>query len=65
MNIHDRRRRDQLAKTLLKAKEQAETALLYLTSAEQPTDDFFNARLALEHIEIALEHLGEEVKSNV
>jgi hypothetical protein len=57
-NRHDKQRREKLIQTLQKAKEQAETAVLYLTANNRNMDDIFNARLALEHIEIALEHLG-------
>lgn len=65
MNHHDQRRKDKLVKTLLKAKEQAETANLYLEANEQNLDDVMNMILALENIEVALEHLGAARKCRV
>lgn len=62
MNVHDQRRRDQLAKTLSKAKEQAETCFLYLVTNERPFEEISDAELALEHIKIALGHLGLAVE---
>lgn len=58
MNKHDQVRKDSLVKTLIKAKEQAETAKLYLTVNERDSEDIEAAALALEHVEIALEQLG-------
>ncbi|MFH5187148.1 hypothetical protein ACHHV8_33700 [Paenibacillus sp. TAB 01] len=60
-NIHDQRRRDKLAAALRKAEEQAATCIVYLTANERPDEEVNNAYLALEHIRISLEHLGEEV----
>ncbi|GIP38335.1 hypothetical protein J31TS4_16150 [Paenibacillus sp. J31TS4] len=58
LNIHDQRRKDALAKTLLKAKEQAHTTFLYLTANDRDPEQIAVLSLALEHIETALEHLG-------
>ncbi|WP_308637701.1 hypothetical protein [Paenibacillus silvisoli] len=63
MNKHDQARKDALVKTLCKAKEQAETAKLYLVTNDRDADDVAAAALALEHVEIALEHLGALVPS--
>jgi hypothetical protein len=61
MNKHDQNRKDALVRTLCKAKEQAEIARLYLTVNNRDEADIAAASLALEHIEIALEHLGAAV----
>lgn len=58
MNKHDQIRKDGLIKTLRKAKEQAETARMYLIANERDQEDIAAACLSLEHIEIALLHLG-------
>ena len=58
MNKHDQSRRDALIKTLAKAKEQAETAKLYLVANNRSQEDIAAAHDALEHIDIALERLG-------
>ncbi len=58
MNKHDQTRRNGLIKTLKKAREQAETAQMYLVANERDPQDIASTHLALEHIEIALEHLG-------
>lgn len=58
MNKHDQSRRNSLIKTLQKAREQAETAKMYLIANNREQDDIAATHLALEHIEIALEHLG-------
>lgn len=57
-NKYDQQQADRLVKTLLKAKEQVETALIYLNANQRPMEEIFNARLVQEHIDIALEHLG-------
>jgi hypothetical protein len=62
-NKYDRQRRDQLLKTLAKAKEQAENAALYLTANERPIEEVYAVEDALEHITIALEHLGVKEES--
>jgi len=58
MNKHDQSRKDSLIKTLCKAKEQAETAVLYLTANNREVDDILAAKVTLEHIELSLERLG-------
>lgn len=58
MNKHDQNRKDELIKTLCKAKEKAENSLLYLTVNNRELEDISAAGLALEHVNIALEHLG-------
>ncbi|WP_157273374.1 hypothetical protein [Paenibacillus sp. oral taxon 786] len=58
MNKHDQSRRNSLIKTLNKAREQAETARMYLIANERDPEDIAATSLALEHIEIALSHLG-------
>ena len=65
MNKHDQRRKDGLVMTLSKAKEQAETARVYLIANEREMEDIADVSLALEHIEIALEHLGAARKCRV
>ncbi|MBU5442058.1 hypothetical protein [Paenibacillus sp. MSJ-34] len=61
MNKHDKSRKDSLIKALNKAKEQAETARLYLIANERDPEEIAAACLALEHIEIALSHLGVQI----
>ncbi|AZN43373.1 hypothetical protein [Paenibacillus albus] len=58
MNKHDQSRKDALIKTLIKAKEQAETAKLYLSVNNRDTEDIAAASVALEYVEHALEQLG-------
>lgn len=58
ISIHDQRRKDKFLATLVKAKEQAEETLLYLTFHDRDPEEIHNVHLALEHIGIALEHLG-------
>ncbi|MDR9503390.1 hypothetical protein RI662_03620 [Brevibacillus agri] len=58
MNKHDQSRRNSLIKTLKKAQEQAATARMYLVANERDSEDIAATCLALEHIEIALSHLG-------
>ncbi|NOU63159.1 hypothetical protein GC096_03745 [Paenibacillus sp. LMG 31461] len=58
MNKHDQSRKDALIKTLCKAKEQAETAILYLSANNRDMEDIISAKLTLEYIEISLERLG-------
>lgn len=58
MNKYDQRRKDTLIRTLCKAKEQAETLQLYLVANDRNPEDIADANLVLEHIEIALGHLG-------
>ena len=57
MSKHDQRRKDALIKTLQKAKDQADTALLYLSANDRDLEQIADMTLALEHIEIALGHL--------
>ncbi|OPA76759.1 hypothetical protein BVG16_16445 [Paenibacillus selenitireducens] len=59
MNKHDQQRKDALIKTLLKAKEQAETAHLYLSVLGQDPEEIADTIFALEHIEIVLEQLNK------
>jgi hypothetical protein len=58
MNRHDKARKDDLIKTLAKAKEQAETAGLYLTANNRDPEDIMTTAVVIEHIDIALEQLG-------
>ncbi|CAM3745178.1 hypothetical protein COLU111180_06345 [Cohnella lubricantis] len=58
MTRHDQARRDALVKTLVKAKEQAETAALYLTANDRDPEDIMTTAVVIEHIDIALEQLG-------
>ncbi|WP_438449342.1 hypothetical protein [Gorillibacterium sp. sgz5001074] len=58
MNKHDRRRIGALITALKLAEDKAETALLYLSVQDQPTDELMAVGLAREHIELALEALG-------
>lgn len=58
MTKYDERRKNEVVKALLKAKAQAETALLYLCANDAPDDEMIPIGLALEHASIALEHLG-------
>lgn len=58
MTKHDQHRKNTLIRTLQKAKDQAEVLRLYLTANNRDPEDIATANLALEHIEIALEHLG-------
>ncbi len=58
MNKHDQSRKDALIKTLAKAKEQAETAGIYLSANNRDMEDIMNNNLVLEHIDNALEKLG-------
>jgi len=57
LSKHDQRRKDALIKTLQKAKDQADTALLYLSANDRDLEQIADMTLALEHIEIALGHL--------
>ncbi|MDF2649834.1 MAG: hypothetical protein K0Q73_5639 [Paenibacillus sp.] len=58
MNIHDKRRKDDTVKSLAKAKEKAENHRLYLTVKASDPEEIATANIVLEHINIALEHLG-------
>jgi len=58
MNEHDQCRKNALVKMLLKSWDQAVIARMYLTANERDPEDIANANLAMEHIEIALGHLG-------
>lgn len=55
---YDARRKEALVQSLLKAKDQAENAHTYLVENSRDPEEINVAALALEHIEIALEHLG-------
>ncbi|WP_281885648.1 hypothetical protein [Paenibacillus sp. YYML68] len=57
MNAYDKKRRAQVVKTLQKAKEQAENALLYLTANERSLEEIADIGLVIEHIENAIEVL--------
>lgn len=65
MNKQDQMRKDTLIKTLCKAKEQAETILLYLTANNRDMDDIFAAKETLGHIEISLDRWRMIVRKNV
>lgn len=58
MNKHDERRKQALIKTLRKAKEQADTAYLYLDANSANFEDREPIAEALDHIEIVLEKLA-------
>lgn len=60
--IHDQRRKDALIKDLQKAKERAETALLYLTVNDRSMEELDSVYQARDLIEIALMHLGGSVE---
>lgn len=58
-NRHDKRRKDQIIKTLHKARDQIETATLYLGVQEpRPMQEIYAMDDALEHVNQALERLG-------
>jgi hypothetical protein len=57
-NIHDEKRKRDLIKSLLTAKEKASVTQLYLTTNDRVQEDIWNIGLVIEHIDIALEHLG-------
>ncbi|MCR8635765.1 hypothetical protein [Paenibacillus radicis (ex Xue et al. 2023)] len=61
MNKHDQIHKEGLIQTLCKAKEQAGAVKVYLIENNRDSEDIFAASLALEHVEIALEHLGAQV----
>lgn len=61
MNKHDQSRKDALVRSLCKAKEQADTALIYLNANNRDMEDILTVNDALEHIDIALERLGAAV----
>ena len=65
MNQHDQRRKESVIKALQKAKEKVDIAHMYLTANEPNPEDVMNMNLALEHIDIALEHLGAARKCRV
>jgi len=58
MNIHDQARKDALIKTLIKAKEQADTARTYLVAHDRDPEDIMTNGVVMEHIDNALEQLG-------
>jgi ubiquinone biosynthesis protein UbiJ len=58
MNTHDLKRQQDLIASLLKSKEKARIALLYLTVNDRSYEDISNVNLAVEHLDIALSHLG-------
>jgi len=61
-NRHDRRRKEQIIKTLYKARDQIETATLYLGVQEpQPMQEIYAMDDALEHVNQALERLGVDI----
>lgn len=64
MTRHDKARRDALIKTLAKAKEQAETAALYLTANNRDPEDIMTTAVVIEHIDVALEMFGALVPAN-
>ena len=59
----DQKRKDALIKTLTKAKEQADTARLYLIANDRNLDDIYAAADVADHIDNALERLGAHVPS--
>lgn len=62
MNKHDLKRQQDLISAILKAKEKAQIAALYLIANDRDMDDIANVELAAEHINIALSHLGVETE---
>ncbi len=52
---HDRKRLKKLVQRLEQVKEEAHTALLYLS--EENRDAVWDTNLVIEHLEVALEHL--------
>lgn len=58
MNKYDQQRKQDLIKALVKSKEKAEIHKLYLKVNERDPEEVATAHLVLEHIEIALQHLG-------
>ena len=58
MNKHDQTRMNRLVKLLSQAREQAAVAHMYLIANKRDDADIDAAGDALEHITIALEHLG-------
>ncbi|MEF3313310.1 hypothetical protein PV433_30950 [Paenibacillus sp. GYB004] len=58
MNNYDQLRKDALVRALVRAKEKAEICRLYLVANDRDPDEIAAASLAVEHIEIALGHLG-------
>lgn len=63
MNKHDKTRMDRLIKLLVQAREQAAVAQMYLIANKRDDGDIDAAGNVLEHISIAMEHLGIEVSS--
>lgn len=61
---HDQQRKDALVKTLVKAKEEAETTQLYLAANDRDPEEVMNVSLVLEHIDVALERLGALVPAH-
>lgn len=61
MNKHDITRFKRVAKTLERAKQQMDEALLYLDVSKNPVE-YADAYGISEHIDIAFEKLSERVK---
>lgn len=64
MNREDLKRKQDLIKAMLNAKEKARITLLYLTVNDRDYEDIANASLAAEHIDIALNNLGVETEGD-
>lgn len=62
LSIHDERRKKSLILTLERAKERAAETLLYMSAHDRDPEEMMNVRLAIEHIDIALGHLGVELE---
>lgn len=60
---YDQQRKDVLINTLIRAKERANTALVYLSANDRDPEEINAVNVALEHINIALEFLGAVVES--
>ncbi|WP_078441239.1 hypothetical protein [Mycobacterium tuberculosis] len=58
MNIQDQRQKEALVSSLLKAREKAASTHTYLVVNDRDPEEINAARLALGHIDIALEHIG-------
>lgn len=65
MNKHDLKRKQDLISALKKAKEKARVAMVYLFVSDQNIEDMEDVELVLEHLDIALGHLGVETEENI
>lgn len=62
INKHDQKRKDKLVKALQKAQEMAGICWLYVTANDRPPDQVAEIALAMNHIEMALNHLGAPIE---